>query len=377
MEDKLALVFSGGGAKGAFGVGVLGQIITELPKIRWHIVSGTSTGSLIAPFAALAAKDRRHYETLKDLYEKVEKKNIIKSNFGLGGIVRAAFDFPEGVFTFKKRLEKLIDERLPRDFLEALAASETVVATNAVSLQTGKLVICTQERHRPSIEKWFAAHREPGEEEEVSFLDFSEFKTAMLGSSAIPGAIDPIKHNNEQLVDGGVVDIAPLRTAIAAGATHILIVLMSQRTSAVTKKKYSNIFKVGGRALELITDEVVRNDVKIARLVSHLSQLARHLTDADEQLPPALARWFSENRKEMAAMAGRRVIELHVIEPEHHLGETLEFNESTRPSGWPEKDEGDPTPIMQLRISYGMKLAKQRLEADDGLRNMLKRFAAQ
>ena len=377
MEDKLALVFSGGGAKGAFGVGVLGQIIAELPEIRWHIVSGTSTGSLIAPFAALAAEDRQHYKTLRELYGHVEKKNIIKSNFGLAGIVRAAFDFPEGVFTFKKRLEKLIDERLPTDFLAALAASETVVATNAVSLQTGKLVICTQERHRPSIEAWFAAHQEPGEEEEVSFLDFSEFRTSMLGSSAIPGAIDPIKHEKEQLVDGGVVDLAPLRTAIAAGATHILIVLMSQRTSTVTKKKYSNIFKVGGRALELITDEVVRNDVKIARLVSYLSQLARHLTDADEQLPPALATWFSKNRKEMDAMAGRRVVELHVIEPEHHLGGVLEFNESKRPSGWPEKDEGDPTPIMQLRIEYGMKLAKQRLEADDGLRNMLKRFAAQ
>ena len=55
--DRLAIVLSGGGAMGAFGVGVLSKLVERLPGLRWQIVSGTSTGSLITPFAALGAND--------------------------------------------------------------------------------------------------------------------------------------------------------------------------------------------------------------------------------------------------------------------------------------------------------------------------------
>ncbi len=50
QKEKLALVFSGGGAKGAFGVGVLWELSRRRFSLRWDIVCGTSTGALIAPF---------------------------------------------------------------------------------------------------------------------------------------------------------------------------------------------------------------------------------------------------------------------------------------------------------------------------------------
>ena len=47
MAGKLAVVFSGGGAKGAFQVGVLDQLITKR-KVKVDIAVGTSTGSIQA-----------------------------------------------------------------------------------------------------------------------------------------------------------------------------------------------------------------------------------------------------------------------------------------------------------------------------------------
>ena len=47
MAGKLAVVLSGGGAKGAFQVGVLDQLITKR-KVKVDIAVGTSTGSIQA-----------------------------------------------------------------------------------------------------------------------------------------------------------------------------------------------------------------------------------------------------------------------------------------------------------------------------------------
>src|ERR1044071_5326617 len=80
VSDKLALVFSGGGAKGAFGAGVLAEMVARAPALSWHIVTGTSTGSLIAPLAALAAADRKYVDTLLRIYSTVREKDVTESN---------------------------------------------------------------------------------------------------------------------------------------------------------------------------------------------------------------------------------------------------------------------------------------------------------
>ena len=45
---KRAIVLSGGGAKGAWGVGVVKALMEQ--DITYDIAIGTSTGSLMAPF---------------------------------------------------------------------------------------------------------------------------------------------------------------------------------------------------------------------------------------------------------------------------------------------------------------------------------------
>src|SRR4051812_18585740 len=54
MAGELAIVLSGGGAKGAFQVGVLDALIQD-KKVDFHIAVGTSTGSIQA--AAVAHDD--------------------------------------------------------------------------------------------------------------------------------------------------------------------------------------------------------------------------------------------------------------------------------------------------------------------------------
>src|SRR4030067_1413861 len=86
-SPKTALVISGGGAKGAFAVGVLKYIYKKYRNTGWFaITGGTSTGALISPIAALmGAPDPTGSDALDvlvDVYTTVETTDILdKQNF--------------------------------------------------------------------------------------------------------------------------------------------------------------------------------------------------------------------------------------------------------------------------------------------------------
>ena len=68
------LVISGGGDWGAFGAGVLkgwGRVKGELARPQFDVVTGVSTGALIAPFAFLG--DEQSIERIVQLYRKPQK----------------------------------------------------------------------------------------------------------------------------------------------------------------------------------------------------------------------------------------------------------------------------------------------------------------
>lgn len=59
---RRALVLGGGGARGAYEVGVLAYVLAELPRemgrsLRFDVVVGTSSGAINAAFLASAATD--------------------------------------------------------------------------------------------------------------------------------------------------------------------------------------------------------------------------------------------------------------------------------------------------------------------------------
>ncbi|QKX00423.1 patatin-like phospholipase family protein [Agrobacterium sp. CGMCC 11546] len=76
------LAISGGGAGGAFAVGVLSAWSELGTRPRFQVVTGVSTGALIAPFAFLGTQyDKR----LRSLYLSDQPRNLVDLNWkGLG-----------------------------------------------------------------------------------------------------------------------------------------------------------------------------------------------------------------------------------------------------------------------------------------------------
>ncbi len=378
MPDRLALVFSGGGARGAFGVGVLWGILEHFPDLRWGVVSGTSTGALITPLAALGRDDREALRDLRGFYVEARKAGVVKSNFGFPQVLKSLADLPEGIYNFDPLRERL-REALPPHRLEALAASEVIAVVNAMSLQTGGLVLCTQDRFREGLQKWFEAREASGTVPRTRFLPFRNFLKGMVASSSIPGAIDPVRawHDpEEQLVDGGVIDIAPLRAAIAAGATHVLAVIMSPLVPPRQDERLENLLTAALRGIDHLMGEILRNDVEHAGRVIALRGLAARLLEEEGNLPVRTREWVAEHREDVRAMSEKVEVEVEVIEPPMPLGESLDFD-SRVPKGWPDKvpkGSKEKVSVMQARYDCGFRAGEAAVQRA-GVRAMLERFS--
>lgn len=386
--NRLAWVFSGGGAKGAFGAGVFQRIVEIYPTLRWQIVTGTSTGSLIAPFAALADSDRARVDQLVELYGSIRKKDVFKSNFLFN-----PFDLPEGLVNLKP-LRKVVNAALPSDAVTTLADGAVDLVVPAVNLQTAALTLCTQERNRQRIRDWYAQQQIPVP---LEFWPFADLNEALLASSAVPLGTAPIQNDSRrydykgkskrhQYVDGGVFDKAPLREALALGASEAIVVMMSPTQPTPRLKPFSNLIEVGLRAVDLLQDELLRGDIDNLRLAQVMyAQGVSTEALATQQIAPEVCGYLHALESTRAAPTDAAManpgMQPIIIEPLTGIGSGEDFDSTVAP-GWPESPEPDGSkrgdiPIMQARIAYGRRVVDTLLaEPDSRLKHVLDAITA-
>jgi len=171
------LAISGGGDNGAFAAGFLNGWTKAGTRPQFKLVTGISTGALIAPFAFLGpAYDKK----LIELYTSISFKDIAKKRSFLSILTNDAM-------ADNTPLKNLVKKSVDQDLLEAIAAEHTkgrMLLVGTVNLDSRRPVIW-------NITEIAASHR-PGALELVQSL--------LIASSAIPGTFPPVMINVE--VDG-------------------------------------------------------------------------------------------------------------------------------------------------------------------------------
>ena len=126
------LALSGGGADGAYGAGVLNGWTEAGTRPSFSIVSGVSTGALIAPFAFLGPG---HDATLRHLYTSGVAETLLDAPSAFNAI------FGAGLFG-NKRLRELVANYIDANFVAAVATEYAkgrlllIVTTNLDSQRT-------------------------------------------------------------------------------------------------------------------------------------------------------------------------------------------------------------------------------------------------
>jgi hypothetical protein len=183
------LAISGGGPDGAYGAGLLCGWSQRGDRPQFKIVTGTSTGALIAPFA-FVGPDYDH--VLRDVYTKVSTKDIERSRGLLAGL------FSDGL-SDTKPLKRLVAKHVDEEFLRRVAEESSkgrilVLATTNLDAQ------------RPVIWSMGAIARS-GHPDSLQL-----FRDVMVASASIPGIFSPViirveadgSTYEEMHVDGGV-----------------------------------------------------------------------------------------------------------------------------------------------------------------------------
>lgn len=214
LQDRMAraangeplnlLALSGGGAGGAYGAGVLvgwGRLGT---RPQFQVVTGVSTGALIAPLAFLGADGDR---LLEEAFSGAASEGILQSHW-----TGALF----GVSIFRgEPLRELVDRFVTDELLRAVAAE---------SSKGRLLLVATTDLDRNSLVIWdmgaIAVHG--GAKARALFRD------VLLASASVPGVFPPVlmrveaagKIYEEMHVDGGTTASLVAAPDIGAVISH-------------------------------------------------------------------------------------------------------------------------------------------------------------
>jgi NTE family protein len=182
-----AFVLSGGASLGATQAGML-QALYER-DIRPDLFVGTSAGALNAAFAASRPSTTDAAIELQRVWLGLTRSQIFPASpltAALGALGVRDHSFPPS------GLRRVIERYCDFACLEDAAVPVHVVAADVL---TGKEVLLSE---GPVVD-------------------------ALLASSAIPGVFPPVVRNGRLLMDGGVVNNAPIAHAVELGADRVFV----------------------------------------------------------------------------------------------------------------------------------------------------------
>jgi len=184
------LALSGGGDDGAFGAGLLCGWTASGTRPEFKLVTGISTGALLAPFAFLGSK---HDDALRAVYTQTSPKDILEAR----GLLSAVFN---DAMADNAPLGRLAEKYVTADMLKEIAteyAKGRLLLMATTNLDARQAVIWNMTKIAAS-----------GQPEALKL-----FHKIMLASAAIPGAFPPAmidveadgKRYQEMHVDGGAM----------------------------------------------------------------------------------------------------------------------------------------------------------------------------
>jgi NTE family protein len=224
---RVALILSGGGARGAYEVGVLWYIFDELARIRGapprvDILSGTSVGAINACYLAAHLGDPvLGVRRLVDVWTELQLTRVLGFGFRqvatlprllMGGTANGTglFDVRPMADLVQKEISwRAVTRCLRRRQLRALSVSCTEVSTGrtVVFMQTSPDAVIPSTAPPRTL---FRADRIG--------------PPHALASAAIPILFPPVRIDRELYLDGGLRQNTPIAPALRLGATHIFAV---------------------------------------------------------------------------------------------------------------------------------------------------------
>lgn len=247
-RPKIALVLSGGGARGLAHIGVL-KVLRER-RVPIDFIVATSMGSIVGgAYAAgrtpaemeavlasadweLMFSDRPPRQDLSFRRKEDDLRFIGKSEVGIG---KDGIRLPRGAFGAQNLEEFLRLVSRPASDARHLDQLTIPVRAVATDLVTGEAVV----------------------------LRDVPLSTAMRASMSIPGAFAPTEIGGRLFADGGLAQNLPVEIAIELGADVVIAVNVG--TPLLPRDSLGTAFGVAQQMLNILTEQNVRSSLRALR----------------------------------------------------------------------------------------------------------------
>ncbi len=240
-----ALIISGGGARGAWGVGVSKGLVQHEQK-SYSTVIGTSTGSLMGP---LVLADR--FDELVDAYTSVTQQDIFNvnpfNNRGGVKVIPAAFRVITNQKTLGESLplKNLIRRFFSVDLFNELRNTDKIFGATVVSLTTAKteVKILKDNTYNDNVD-WIWA------------------------SANNPVFMSLLEKDNQIWTDGGLKDYASISYVLENNLADEIDVILHNTTSILNRNytEVNGIFDLLFRVIDVFSADVIQNDIENAKL---------------------------------------------------------------------------------------------------------------
>lgn len=292
---RTALVLSGGGAKGAYQVGVIRELLKQ--GIKPDLVTGSSigafNGALLSELIFLQLRHRDLMGRIEHVWQQVD--DFLTLNWaGFLKNVNNPLNIPS-IFT-NRAIKKILNEYIPeqRQFSDFTDCQLSVTGTNL-------------------------------DKKDKQVFDFNSdvpVDRAVLASMAFPVAYPSVNIDGDYYIDGGFLDNAPLKEAILWGARRIYAVFLTplsiieggEDKQCKVETGYSAL-KVIDNVIDLATNRLLYGDLHNAEKINRLIKLINRY---EEKIPAD----FLEKLYKLFGLKtgdGKRIIRIKKIAPDKVL----------------------------------------------------------
>jgi NTE family protein len=269
FENREALVLAGGGARGAYQVGVLGAIAEWLPPdapCPFEVLVGTSAGALnAAALAARADNFRSAVKVLEDVWARFHVEQVVRADpatmlrAGLHWLLSVASGGwllpPPRSLLDTSPLRELLLRAIPLDRIagnvEAGRVQALAVATT--SYTTGRAVAFFDAA--AATQEWSRVRR-GGVRRRIDV-------DVLIASAAIPFIFPAGRVDGDYYGDGAMRQLAPLSPAVHLGANRLLVVGTRTDSPASAADGAADVPPSPGHLLGFVLDSVFTDGLAI------------------------------------------------------------------------------------------------------------------
>ncbi len=309
-ESRIGLVLPGGGARGAYQVGVLKAVARVLPReygpgSPFSVITGTSAGSINATALAInAGHFRKGVLRLSHVWKNFHADQVFRTD--TPGIIKTGGHWLAAMMMGgmgKHNPHSLLDREplvgLLEGYLDFSKIQQAIdnghlhaLGITASGYHSGQSITFYQ--GADSIEPW-ARQRRIGC---PATLDISH----LMASSAIPMLFSATRINREYFGDGSMRQTAPLSSALHLGADKLLVVGVQESKPAPPERSntsdYPPMADILGHAMNSIFLDGLESDLERVRRINKTISLipSRKLERGGVMLRPVEVLCISPSR---------------------------------------------------------------------------------